>query len=318
MIEAALSACGVTKKIGATTIVDGVDLNLRPREITALLGPSGAGKSTLLRLLAGLEGLDAGEVTIGGSALSRPGLTVPPEKRQTGLVFQDFALFPHLTALENVRFGLPHLTKADGRALALSWLDRMQLAARSGAYPAELSGGEQQRVAIARALAPQPAAILMDEPFSGLDPALRGGVAALTLAVIRDAGVPALWVTHDPSEAMMLADTLAVMQSGQIVQSGPPETVYRSPIDLAVAQALGPINEIRLTEDAGVALVRPEDLVLDPDGPIGATVTSVQFTGPTWRLLAMADGQNLMIDLPASTLPPASGSAVHLTIRSRS
>ncbi|OZB13922.1 MAG: hypothetical protein B7X53_15040, partial [Hyphomonas sp. 34-62-18] len=175
-MNAPLSAHGVTRRYGDRAVVDGVSLSLPPGQITALLGGSGAGKSTLLRLLSGLEGVDEGEIRLGEEVLSAHGRTVPAEKRRIGLIFQDFALFPHLTAARNVAFGLKHLPKAEAIARAQAWLARLGLEPRANAYPHELSGGEQQRVAIARALAPEPAAILMDEPFSGLDPSLRDSV----------------------------------------------------------------------------------------------------------------------------------------------
>ena len=314
MTETDLIARGVSKQIGSTDIVSEVDLTLKPGEITALLGPSGAGKSTLLRLLAGLDDLSAGEVSIAGEVLSRKGETTPPEKRRTGLVFQDFALFPHMTALDNVGFGLPHLSKSDRQATALRWLQRMQLGERAGAYPAQLSGGEQQRVAIARALAPNPAAILMDEPFSGLDPALRSGVAEQTLAVIREARVPALWVTHDPAEAMGLADTIAIMQAGRLVQSGAPETVYRHPASLGVAEAMGPINAIPDPDTGEDLLVRPEDLILDDNGPLEAVLVSSVFTGPGIKVVARSGDNRLVALVPRGTPLPSTGATVRFSI----
>ena len=314
MTDTDLIARGVSKQIGAAVIVSEVDLTLKPGEITALLGPSGAGKSTLLRLLAGLDDLSAGEVSIAGEVLSRKGETTPPERRRTGLVFQDFALFPHMTALENVGFGLPHLSKSDRQATALRWLQRMQLGERANAYPAQLSGGEQQRVAIARALAPNPAAILMDEPFSGLDPALRGGVAERTLAVIREAQVPALWVTHDPEEAMGLADTIAIMQAGRLIQFGTPEAVYRYPVSLGAAEAMGPINVIQSPTQGEPVLVRPEDLILDEGGDLEAEMVSSVFTGPAIKVFAWLGDIRLLALIPRGTPLPGAGATIRFSI----
>ena len=194
----------------AAPSVSEASLTLDPGKVTALLGGSGAGKSTLLRLFAGLEPVDAGEIRLSETVLSSTNKTVPAEKRRIGLVFQDFALFPHMTALQNVRFGLKRLPRPERTPVAENWLNRLGLQARINAYPHELSGGEQQRVAIARALAPKPIAILLDEPFSGLDPALREGVREIALSAVREAGIPALLVTHDANEAMAYADYLAV------------------------------------------------------------------------------------------------------------
>lgn len=239
-----LEAVSVSRRYGRARVVDGASLTLEPGKITALLGGSGAGKSTLLRLIAGLEPVDEGEVRLGEDVLSTPARTIPAEKRRIGLIFQDFALFPHLTALENTMFGLAGIEKAAAREKASAWLDRLGLSHRRDAYPQALSGGEQQRVSIARALAPEPVAILMDEPFSGLDPALRESVRDETAAIVREAGMPALIVTHDAREAMLAADKLAVMRAGRIVQTGAPDEVYARPVDAETAAALGPVNRM--------------------------------------------------------------------------
>ena len=279
-----LVAQGVSRFYGSNKVVAGASLELKPGRVTALLGGSGAGKSTLLRLFAGLEPVNEGTISLGENVLSRPGKTVPANKRKTGLIFQDFALFPHMTAQQNVRFGLNHLPKSEATHLALDWLDRLGLTARAKAYPHQLSGGEQQRVAIARALAPGPAAILMDEPFSGLDPALREDVRAAALSAVRAAGIPALLVTHDANEAMTYADYLAVMRDGVIVQQGEPEAVYNRPVDLETAAALGPVNPIPAGSSLAALLgagscVREEGIRLDPDGPVRATIVSARQVG---------------------------------------
>ena len=279
-----LIARQVSRIYGSSPVVSGASLTLEPGKLTALLGGSGAGKSTLLRLFAGLEPVDAGEVLLGDEVLSAPGHMVPAEQRRIGLVFQDFALFPHMTALTNVCFGLNHLPKPERKAIAAEWLARLALTDRQDAFPHQLSGGEQQRVAIARALAPQPAAILMDEPFSGLDPALREDVREIALQAVREAGIPALLVTHDASEAMAYADHLAVMRAGEIVQQDAPETVYITPVDIETAAALGPINRIDASSSLASAVgagsaVREEGVFIDPNGPVKAVVTSVRRVG---------------------------------------
>jgi iron(III) transport system ATP-binding protein len=302
-VKSALSAHQVTRRYGDRAVVDGVSLTLPPGQITALLGGSGAGKSTLLRLFAGLEGVDEGEIRIGTEILSSPGRTLPAEKRRIGLIFQDFALFPHLTAARNVAFGLKHLPKAEAAARAQAWLARLGLEPRANAYPHELSGGEQQRVAIARALAPEPSAILMDEPFSGLDPSLRDSVRDAALDAIRAAGIPALLVTHDPAEALEHADRIAILSQGKLLQEGAALEIYTRPASAAVASALGPVNRFRagdlpdglLTgqEAAALVLIRPEGVRLDPASPVRAIVTSARMTGPQMRLKLDLNGLRL-------------------------
>lgn len=314
-MTAPLTAIGVTRRYGDGPVVQGVSLSLPPGQITALLGSSGAGKSTLLRLFAGFEGVDEGEIRLGNERLSAPGRTVPAEKRRIGLIFQDFALFPHLTAARNVAFGLKHLPKPEAAARTAEWLARLGLTPRANAYPHELSGGEQQRVAIARALAPSPAAILMDEPFSGLDPGLRGSVRDVALDAIRAAGIPALLVTHDAAEALEHADRIAIISRGRLLQEGPASEIYFRPASPAVAAALGPVNRF-MARDAPPALVngaaagstilvRPEGVCLDPEAPVRAQITSARLTGPLTRLTLTAGNLRLV-----ALCAPGRGAAV--------
>lgn len=272
MTKQALIAKGLTRTYNGQAIVSDVHLTLEPGTITALLGPSGAGKSTLLRLFAGLERPEAGTLTVGNSILASPDHLVPTEKRQVGLIFQDFALFPHLTAQENIRFGLRHLTKQEGAARALDWLRRIGLETRSDAYPHQLSGGEQQRIAIARALAPDPVVILMDEPFSGLDPALREEVRTVALDAIASVGIPGLLVTHDADEAMLFADRLAIMRQGRILQTDTPDVIYSAPADADVAIALGPLNTLSAHVDETGKVITPIGTLAAPDGIKSASV----------------------------------------------
>lgn len=293
-----LAARNVTRSYGGAKVLDNVSLTLPPGEITALLGGSGAGKSTLLRIMAGLETVDEGEIWLGGQCLSAPGHSVPAEKRRTGLIFQDFALFPHLDALRNVTFGLRHLGRARAEAEAYDWLERLGLSARARAYPHELSGGEQQRVAIARALAPAPAAILMDEPFSGLDPGLRGSVREAALAAVRAAGIPALLVTHDAAEALDQADRIAVLDRGRLLQEGSGEEIYLRPADPVTAAALGPVNRLRAcdappgllqaADPNDQVIVRPEGVLIDPASPMRARVDQVRLVGALTRITLTA------------------------------
>ncbi|MFN3609437.1 MAG: ABC transporter ATP-binding protein [Hyphomonas sp.] len=311
-MTAALSAHRVTRRYGDRAVVDGVSLSLPPGQITALLGGSGAGKSTLLRLFAGLEGVDEGEIRIGEDVLSAPGRTVPAEKRRIGLIFQDFALFPHLTAARNVAFGLKHLPKAEAADRAQAWLARLGLEPRANAFPHELSGGEQQRVAIARALAPEPSAILMDEPFSGLDPSLRDSVRDAALDAIRAAGIPALLVTHDPAEALEHADRIAILSQGKLLQEGPAHEIYTRPVSASVAGALGPVNRFLAGQvpaglldpqnDSAVVLVRPEGVRIDPASPVRARVLTARMTGPLIRLKLDLNGLKM-----TALVPPLSG-----------
>ena len=221
--------------------VDGASLSLTCGRVTALLGPSGSGKSTLLRAIAGLERLDAGTVRFEGRVWSGDGVHLPPEHRRCGVVFQDYALFPHLSALDNVAYGLSG-TKAERRAAALEQLRGVELDHRAEAYPHELSGGEQQRVALARALAPGPDVMMLDEPFSGLDRRLRAELRETSAAALRDSEAATLLVTHDAEEALALADRIALMSEGRIIQAGPPDALYLKPDSLAAARLLGDVE----------------------------------------------------------------------------
>lgn len=226
---------------GAWALED-VSLSAPEAKVLALLGPSGSGKSTVLRLIAGLEPVDAGEIRIGDEVVSAPGRTLATELRRVGMVFQDYSLFPHLDAGANVAFGLNRLARAERDELALRWLDRVGLKHRANAYPHELSGGEQQRVALARALAPKPRAVLLDEPFSGLDPVLRAELRDATLATLAETRTTTVFVTHDAEDALQAADRLAILKAGRLLQEAAPREAYDRPVSIDVAAALGPIN----------------------------------------------------------------------------
>ena len=220
---------------GGKPTLDDVSLTAEPGEVLCLLGPSGSGKTTLLRIAAGIEAQTSGRVLINDREIAGPGVFVPPEKRSIGLVFQDYALFPHLTILDNVRFGLTALSREEAGREAMIALERVGLERYAASYPHSLSGGEQQRVALARAIAPRPAVLLMDEPFSGLDSRLKDSVRAEALAILRHSRATAIVVTHDAEEAMRMGDRIALLKGGRLVQAGTARELYDRPGDLFVA-----------------------------------------------------------------------------------
>ncbi|HZB75275.1 MAG TPA: ABC transporter ATP-binding protein [Solirubrobacteraceae bacterium] len=244
---AAIEAEGLVRAFGDRRAIDGVDLRLREGGILAVLGPSGSGKTTLLRMIAGFERPDAGVVRIAGGTVAGPGTWVEPEARRIGMVFQQGALFPHLTVNGNVAFGARRAGRV-GECLEL-----VGLADRAADFPHELSGGERQRVALARALAADPAVVLLDEPFSALDAGLRERLREDVAAILRGAGTSALLVTHDQSEALSLADTVAVLRDGRLEQVGTPEEVYERPRTHWVASFLGDADVLPGTASGGVA-----------------------------------------------------------------
>jgi iron(III) transport system ATP-binding protein len=224
-----------------------------PGEVVCLLGHSGCGKTTLLRIAAGLERPSSGRVVLDGIEVCGPSRFVPPERRGVGLMFQDYALFPHMTILANVMYGLTSLERGEAERAARAALGRVGLDDYAEDYPHALSGGEQQRVALARAIVPRPSVLLMDEPFSGLDRRLRDSVRDETLAVLRETRATAMIVTHDPEEAMRMADRIALMRRGRLVQVGTAEDLYAAPVDLFAARFFSELNEIDAeARDGGV------------------------------------------------------------------
>ena len=215
----------VSKSWGGVPVLREVSLTGAEGGVTALVGSSGSGKTTLLRLVAGLEHVRGGEIWIGGELVESPSVHRPPERRTIGYVFQDFALFPHMSVIRNVMFGMPPAPRRERLDTARRWLTRVGLVDRADAMPHMLSGGQQQRVALIRALARQPSVMLLDEPFSGLDVQLREKIREETLSLLREAGVTTLMVTHDPHEAFVSADRISIMQSGRIIADGPPSEV---------------------------------------------------------------------------------------------
>jgi iron(III) transport system ATP-binding protein len=233
----------VTFASSKQTILHPISVTLAAGKIACILGPSGCGKTTLLKLAAGVLRPTSGRILIDDLEVAGPKSFIPPEERNVGLMFQDFALFPHMTALENVAYGLYALPRAEAQGVAAAALESVGLPGKAKRYPSQLSGGEQQRVALARAIVPRPRVILMDEPFSGLDQRLRETVRAETLSLLRQSRATALLVTHDPLEALAVADHIIVMREGRIVQQGTPETILNAPADARVARFLGPYNE---------------------------------------------------------------------------
>lgn len=256
-------------------VVDGVSLSIQPGQVTCLLGPSGCGKSTTLRMIAGVEMQDSGTIHVDGNLICDTVFRVPPERREIGLMFQDFALFPHLSVADNVGFGLRHGSKAEKLARVSELLERVDLLQFIDGYPHQLSGGEQQRVALARALAPRPRIMLMDEPFSGLDNRLRDGIRDETLSILKEEDTAVLLVTHEPDEAMRMADNIALMRDGKIVQQGAPYNVYTRPLDRAAVAFFSDANVLR-AEVSGALAQTPFGRFLAP-GVQNGTLVDIVF-----------------------------------------
>ena len=321
---------GVEKRFGTCRALDGATLEVLRGETVAVLGPSGCGKTTLLRTIAGFERPDRGSVSVDGRDVAGTGVFVPPERRRIGMVFQDYALFPHLTVAENVGFGLPRRARAHRAAELLSLVGLDGLDRR---YAHELSGGQQQRVALARALAPAPEIVLLDEPWSNLDPQLREELRAEVTGILQPLGVTTVLVTHDREEAFALADRIALMQSGRIVQDGAPEALYRRPSSRWAAEFVGPANVLEGSVDGarvhtvigsfpadpdgdaahvGV-VVRPELLELSHDPAGRAQVVGREFRGHDVVYRLEVDGVELVSQRP-STESVDVGDRVRITV----
>lgn len=269
-----LRVVGLSHRYGARRVIEKIDLDVPPGEVHCLVGPSGCGKTTILRLIAGLEVLQEGEIAIGGRVVARPGFSVPPERRRVGLMFQDFALFPHLSVAANVGFGLADRPRAEREARVRDLLRRVGMERFARVYPHTLSGGEQQRVALARALAPSPDLMLLDEAFSALDTTLRAQIREETIAILKETGTPTLLVTHDAEEAVRVGDRIHAMEGGRIVQSGTAAELYARPADLFVAGFFGPVNRFKTVVADGVAPI-PLGCVPAPGFVAGAPVEVV-------------------------------------------
>ena len=312
VVQPALRLSAVRKHFGATVAVDGLDLDVPRGLVTALLGPSGCGKTTALRCIAGLERIDGGRIEVDGHEVAGPAGHVPPERRRIGMVFQDYALFPHLTVLANVQYGLTDLDRTARHGAAMDALELVGMAELAGRMPSALSGGQQQRVALARALAPRPGVILLDEPFSNLDAALRVSVREEVRTILRAAQATAVFVTHDQEEALSLADQVAVMADGQVHQVAPPYELYTRPATAFVARFVGDADVLpatRITDhlvetslgrlettdrvhaERTEVMVRPETLRLVPATDGNAVVEAVTYFGHDQLLqVRLADG----------------------------
>ena len=253
VIASSMSFDNISYNTGGNDILKDISLNVEPGEVLCLLGPSGSGKTTLLRIAAGLIEEASGSIKIDGRTIADAKTFIPPDKRGVGLVFQDYALFPHLTILQNVEFGLTALSKSEAKTQAMRILSRVGLDDRASQYPHVLSGGEQQRVALARALAPRPGILLMDEPFSGLDSRLRDSIREQTIDLLRETRSTAIIVTHDAEEALRVGDHVALIQDGKLVQYGEAKDLYYRPANLFAAGFFSEINVIPSTASNGTA-----------------------------------------------------------------
>lgn len=349
----ALTLTGITKSFGTTPVLEDINLHVPAQSLTAVLGPSGCGKTTLLRLIAGFADPDSGTIALGDRTVFAPGRSVPPQRRKIGYVAQEGALFPHLTVAANITFGLPRSARRAGHRvpelLDLVGLDR-RLATR---FPHELSGGQQQRVALARALAPEPSIVLLDEPFSSLDAGLREGTRRAVVQALRDSRSTAVLVTHDQAEALSLADQVAVMRQGRLIQLDAPTTLYNYPCDTGVACFVGEsvllpadlrhaeaecaLGVLPLRQAAGTAgvragsgtaqggsvqrgavLIRPEQIRLHPASAsvgVEARVADISFFGhdAAVRLDLLPAGPRVTARVLGQDLP-VPGTVVRLTV----
>ncbi|WP_162652339.1 ABC transporter ATP-binding protein [Lentilitoribacter sp. Alg239-R112] len=271
-------------------VLCGIDLTVKPGEVMCLLGPSGSGKTTLLRLAAGIEVQSQGRLLLNGQEIANPKKALPPEKRGIGLMFQDFALFPHMTILDNTKFGLTALSADEAEKQAILSLRRVGLEQYQNAYPHLLSGGEQQRAALARAIAPRPSVLLMDEPFSGLDSRLKEVVRSDTLSILREARATSIIVTHDADEAMQVADRIALLKDGKLVQVGTGRDLYQTPKDLFTASFFSDLNVLSATTKSGKV-----------DTPVGV-VDAAKFADGI-KLDVAIRHSGVMVDTKAGGMP---------------
>ncbi|OCX61442.1 Fe3+/spermidine/putrescine ABC transporter ATP-binding protein [Thioclava sp. SK-1] len=343
-----LEVHALERQFDGVPVLQDVSFAIPAGQVTCLLGPSGCGKSTTLRIVAGVDMQDRGKIFVDGNLVCDTVFRIPPERRAIGLMFQDFALFPHLSVADNVAFGLSG-TGAQKRARVETLLKRVHLSRHIDSFPHELSGGEQQRVALARALAPKPGVLLMDEPFSGLDERLRDDIRDETLALLKEEGTAVLLVTHDPHEAMRMADEILLMRDGKIVQRGAPYNLYNAPVDRAAAAFFSDINVLKGAVQGALTktpfgdfltpghpdgtqvdiVIRPQHLKIDFDRAGRGPNPTVQDGAPARAIVERArfmgreslvefrmefDGQILRTSVPNVFLPKP-GTAMWLMIR---
>lgn len=327
------------------TVVEDFSLEVKKGELTCLLGPSGCGKTTVLRAIAGFEPVSKGEILLNGKQISSPTHSLPPEKRGLGMVFQDYALFPHLNVYDNISFGLHRQTSKEQQRRADKLLELVGLAGHGKRYPHELSGGQQQRVAVARALAPEPKLLLLDEPFSNLDVELRERLALDVRDILHEQGIAAVFVTHDQHEAFVMGERIAVMQHGHVRQTDTPYKLYHEPVDRFVADFIGQGRFIDGTMVAagtvdtvlgeltgklvynwpvGCAvdlLLRPDDIYISENGEYNVEVTERAFKGAeTLYTLRLTTGEEVLslvpshVELPVGTRTGITLSVDHLIL----
>jgi putative spermidine/putrescine transport system ATP-binding protein len=330
----------VSKDLGGRTIVSDMQLEVHAGELTCLLGPSGCGKTTTLRMIGGFLLPDAGRILIDGADVS----TLPPERRPTAMVFQNYALWPHMTVFKNVAFGLKlrKLPKKEIHERVENVLELVGLTHHIHSYPARISGGEQQRVALARSLVLEPKVLLLDEPLSALDAKVRSRLRDEIRRVQLEVGITTLFVTHDQEEALAIADRVGVMQAGRLEQLGPPTEIYSRPATPFVAEFVGLTNRLQgqvrggavevfgarlplvdpeAADGPAIALVRPEAVSVDSDGagqagPLVGTVIAVAFLGAVSRVTVDLDGTTVLAQMPTSaTGDIPAGTRVRLTLR---
>ena len=326
-IAAQLTFEHVGRHYRGAAVLEDVTLDIQPGEILCLLGPSGCGKTTLLRLAAGVERPTSGRILIDKQEVAGPNRFVPPERRGVGLMFQDFALFPHLSIIDNVAFGLVSLGRREALREARAALKRVGLERYADEYPHILSGGEQQRVALARAITPRPSVLLMDEPFSGLDSRLRDVMREETLAILKETRATCMIVTHAPEEAMRLGNRIALMRKGRLIQVGTAEELFRNPTDVDTARLFSDLNEILCKVERGavktplgrfpanglangadaVLCVRQSDVrLIQPKKGKGAQVLGIRFLGESALLEIGIQGmeQPLVARVRGDEAPP--------------
>lgn len=322
---------GVRQAYGEQVVINDLFVSLKKGDIGCLLGPSGCGKTTALRCIAGFESISAGEILLNGVSISSAAFSLPPEERKIGMVFQDYALFPHLNVIENISFGLHQLTKSERAQRAAELLQTVQLMDVSEKYPHELSGGQQQRVALARALAPRPDLLLLDEPFSNLDVSLRERLSLEVREILKNQGATAILVTHDQNEAFAIADEIGVMYQGEIQQWDAAYNLYHRPVNRFVADFVGQgvflpgkvidvqkveielgilkgeipqqhhnDHELYVKGSAVEVLLRPDDIVHDDTSALRATVKHKAFRGAEiLYTLCLASGATVLSLVPS-------------------